>query len=150
MSRSVPTKPRDTHPIPAHDPVAPWCADVLGLFSGPLGEVRFPDVDQAILESGVEAVRRAQLEVESLEHALDEARVRTRDANLVLADLCGRALAYARVFASAQPELQPALAAVRTPSDRASHELAPRKRGRPRKDSATATLLPDDAAVAAQ
>ena len=148
MSRSASAKPRDTSPTPTHDPVAPWCAEVLSLFAGPLGEVRFPDIDAAVLDASADAVRLAQLEVESLERALDEARVRTRDAGIVLGDLCGRALAYARVFASAQPELQAALASVRTPSERPSLELAPRKRGRPRKDSATATLLPEDAAAA--
>src|SRR5688500_5006186 len=67
MSRSTAAKPRETAPSPARDPVAPWCADVLGLFVGPLQEVRFPDVDGTILEQSAEAVRAGQLEIESLE-----------------------------------------------------------------------------------
>lgn len=147
MSRSA-SKSRETPTLPQHDPIAPWCADVLGLFAGPLVEVRFPDVESATLESAADEVRRAQLEAEALERALDEARGRTLEANAALADRCTRALAYARVFATAQPELEAAVAAVRARTERPSAELAPKKRGRPRKDSATVELLPDDALAA--
>jgi hypothetical protein len=135
---------------PVHDPIAPWCADVIGLFAGPLGEVRFPDVDATILASAAEAVHAAQCEVESLEHALELARTRTRDSNAALAELCSRGLAYARVFSSAQPELAAAIEGMRIPNERPGPELAPRKRGRPRKDAATVALLPDDDAAVAQ
>jgi hypothetical protein len=135
---------------PLHDPIAPWCADVIGLFAGPLGDVHFPDVDATILSSAAAAVHEAQREVESLEHALALARTRARDSNAALAELCSRGLAYARVFSSAQPELAAAIAGMRAPTERVAPELAPKKRGRPRKDAATVALLPDDDAAVAQ
>ena len=149
MTRATPIKPCEAMLSPTHDPVAPWCADVLTLFAGALGDVQFPDVDGPTLEGAAQTVRGAQLETESLERALDEARARTHTANAEFAELCGRALAYARVFASTQPELEAALATVRTRSDKPLAELAQKKRGRPRKDRATVELLPDDA-IAAQ
>lgn len=143
MSRSTPTPPN-----PLYDPIAPWCADVLALFTGMLGDVRFPDVDAKILGGAAEAVRSAQLEVEALERALELARTKARDTNAALADLCTRGLAYARVFSSANPELAAAIDGIRNPTERTGPELAPKKRGRPRKDSSTVALLPDESAAA--
>ncbi len=155
MSRPSPIpKTAPTAGTPTHDPVAPWCAQIVALFGGPLEAVRFPDIDATALAAATEAVRQAQLEVEALERALDEARGQTQAANGLCAELCTRALAYARVFATDKPELAAEIATVSVPaaSNRASAvaDQAPRRRGRPRKDSITVALLPDDAASAAQ
>jgi hypothetical protein len=143
MSRT----PSKSRPEPQHDPVAPWCGDVLRLFAGSLAAVRFPDVDEATLVAAADALRAAQVEIERLERELDEARGRLREQNTAFAEQCGRALAYARVYASTQPELQPEVEAVRPVATRTS-EPEPKRRGRPRKDVATVELLPDDVAAA--
>lgn len=133
---------------PERDPISAGCHELLALFRGPLAEVRFPGVDRAVLDAAAEAVRVAQLEVESLELALDEARVRTRERHVELVALAAKALAYARVFAAGRDDLGVVLAEIgdfgaSTPSP--AGVGAPRKRGRPRKDSTTAPLLPAEA-----
>lgn len=143
MSRNA----NKTRPEPQHDPIAPWCSDVIRLFAGPLAAVRFPDVDEATLVANAETIRSAQVEIERLERELDESRGRLRETNAAFADLCGRALAYARVYAAGQPELQQELEAVRPIVSRTT-EPEPKRRGRPRKDVATAELIPEDAAAA--
>lgn len=143
MSRNA----NKSRPEPQHDPVAPWCSDVLRLFAGPLAPVRFPDVDEPTLLANAETIRVAQVEIERLERELDDSRARLREANAGFAELCSRALAYARVYALGQPELQTELDAVRPVAVRSS-EPEPKRRGRPRKDVATAELIPDDAAAA--
>ena len=151
---------------PARDPVSPFCHDVLALFHGPLADVRFPDIDRDALDALAAGACVAQREVEALEAALEAARARTLDAQSTLAERAGRALAYARVFASGQPALEEALATVRaaaprapgrTPArepllrdaDRSDTELREglstepaRRRGRPRREASTETLLP--------
>lgn len=149
MSRAPATRPADPSPTPAHDPIAPWCADTLALFAGALADVRFPDVDAASLAAGAAEVRRAQVEIEALERALDDARVAMQATHAGFVDRCHRALAYARVFATAQPEHEAAVTAVCAPLARPAAESTPRRRGRPPKDRATVELLPDDA-IAAQ
>lgn len=135
------------------DPISPFCHDVLGLFRGPFAQVRFPDLDRSSLEGEAQALLAAQLEVESLERALDEARQRTREAGAVLTASATRALAYARVFTSgqpvaAQPALEAALAEVRSEVRSAVRAPAPteaaaaQKKKRTRKDHGTAELLP--------
>lgn len=136
-------------PEPVRDPITPFAHGVLELFRGALSDVRFPDTDRVSLEALAEACCEAQLEVEALEAALESARARTRGAQEALHDHASRALAYARVFAIGQPELEEALAAVRGPNKVEVRERDPktasssgqvegevvRRRGRPRKVS---------------
>jgi hypothetical protein len=141
---------------PVRDPITPFAHGVLELFRGPLSDVRFPDTDRVSLEALAEACCEAQLEVEALEAALESARARTRGAQEALADHASRALAYARVFAIGQRELEEAIAAVRSPSQKTDTRDAKttsstgqvegevvRRRGRPRKVSGE-PLLPMD------
>ena len=121
------------------DPTPAMCADVLALFSGPLADVRFPDLDRASLEVEAASLLSAQREVEALERALDSARAHTRDAVAQLTATSQRALAYARVFAMGQPALEEALSDVRT-SDGPRTESAPKKR-KARKENGTGDLL---------
>ncbi|GAB4204629.1 MAG: hypothetical protein OHK0013_19730 [Sandaracinaceae bacterium] len=154
---SVPETPANGPPeapiVCERDPISPFCHDVLALFRGSLAEVRFPDLDRTDLEAHARRTLEAQHEVESLERALEAARARTVDAQQALSDRASRALAYARVFAIGQPELEAELATVRAPAIRADRPAtasssgalasdAPRKRGRPRKDAGMGALLP--------
>jgi hypothetical protein len=134
---------------PVRDPIPAFVHGVLGLFGGPLADVRFPDIDRASLEALAQGCCDAQLELEALEAALESARARTRAAQEALGDRAQRALAYARVFALGQPELEEALSSLRAPGKGATQEReakaasssgllegeAPRRRGRPRKVS---------------
>lgn len=120
------------------DPTPALCADVLALFSGPLAEVRFPDLDRTSLESEAAALLDAQREVEALERSLDSARQRTREAVAQLTATSQRALAYARVFAMGQPALEEALSEVRT-SEGPRADAAPKKR-KARKENGTGDL----------
>lgn len=138
---------------PARDPISPFAHGVIELFRGPLSDVRFPDADRASLESLANAACEAQCEVEVLEAALEAARARTRAAQDTLGDHAGRALAYARVFSSGQPEVEQAIAAIPTKSELRDREPKtasssgtlegeqPKRRGRPRKSSSE-PLLP--------
>jgi hypothetical protein len=144
-------------PEPVRDPITPFAHGVLEIFRGPLSGVRFPDTDRVSLEALAEACCEAQLEVEALEAALESARARTRGAQEALHDHASRALAYARVFAIGQVELEDAIAALRTPSKIEARERdakttsssgqvedVVRRRGRPRKVSTEPLLSMDE------
>lgn len=81
-------------------------------------ELRFPDLDAAVLQDGVAEVERVAAEVQRIEAELERARellaVR-QDGLLVKAQ---RALAYARVFAEEDPLLSDRLAQVSLPRAR--------------------------------
>jgi hypothetical protein len=144
---------------PVRDPIPAFVHGVLGLFGGPLADVRFPDIDRASLEALAQGCCDAQA-------ALESARARTRAAQEALGDRAQRALAYARVFALGQPELEEALSSLRAPGKGATQEReakaasssgllegeAPRRRGRPRKVSGEPLLSieePNELAVGA-
>lgn len=136
------------------DPITPFAHDVLDLFHGVLSATRFPDLDRDVLDAFASRAIATQLEVEAQERALEVARVQAEEAQQQLVQRAQRALAYARVFAMGDAELEEAVAGVRAEPARLSERRdalprrevtpveAPRKRGRPRKDSAAAGLLP--------
>ena len=128
------------------DAIDPTTAALLGLFDGPLREVRFPDVDAEILHDLADAVRTSSASVAAARAALVEAQgaLIAAEQSLVadeqaLLVRCQRALAYAHVFAAGNPSLRDALDAIHfaSPGAAPSHappvEAAPRRRGRPRK-----------------
>ena len=141
---------------PERDPLSAFGHEMLAIFRGPLADVRFPDLDRAILEASAADVLRAQIEIESLERSLEEARSRARDASVSFTETASRGLAYARVFAMGQPVLEEALA--RSPllaspmaqahdvRDGKTEDREKKRRGRPRKDQTTAELRMDGAA----
>ncbi|MBX7083317.1 MAG: hypothetical protein K1X88_29185 [Nannocystaceae bacterium] len=138
----------DELPTPLRDPLSIATRGALALFDGPLADVRFPGLDRDTLRDAAAAVLRAQLEVEALERTLDEARARTLDAATQLGQLVDRALDYAKVYSRGDAELSSRIDAVAASAQpRGTPMQAPRKRGRPRRDAATAELLPspDDA-----
>lgn len=150
---------------PRCDPLGPFVQGVLALFSGPLAEVRFADVDRETLEALAQRVCAEQREVEVLEQRLEDARAQLERARRSLLDRANRALAYARIYATGDPALEEAIAALhidsksnraagsRTDGERADGEpggasRAPRRRGRPRREASAGALLPMDVAPA--
>lgn len=114
------------------DPTPPLGHDVLALFRGPFAEVRFPDVDRASLEADARALLLRQAEAEALERDLERARHDTREAAAVLSASAARALAYAKVFAMGQPQLEEALRTVRAgQADPTAERGLKKRRGRP-------------------
>ena len=135
---------------PDHDPISDVDHQILALFREQLAELRFPDLDTAQLESAADLVYAAQVEVEALEHALNEARMRVLASVQSLRVLAERGLAYASVYAMGKPEMEAHVQAIRQASNHApsaphreprAEAEVPRRRGRARKD-ATAPLLP--------
>jgi hypothetical protein len=132
---------------PLFDPISPFCHDVLAVFRDALEGVRFPELDRERLEAEAEEAHAAQLEVERLERALEAARQRTREAQTSLTRSAEQALAYARVYAIARPEVQAALAQLEAP--RASVEAPKLRKPRgPRSRKDEGALLPIEADAA--
>ena len=130
------TLPRDT--------IDPAVADLLALFSGPLQGVRFPDVDHAILSELADTVKRSADEVEQARAMLDAAEAELEERRQALLTRAQRAMAYARIYADGNPELEGELDRIALPGpgpQSESREAAAaqageperRKRGRPRK-----------------
>ena len=138
---------------PEHDPISEVDHHILALFREQLAELRFPDLDTTHLEAEADLVYAAQVEVEALELALSEARLRVLSRTQSLHLLAERGLAYASVYAMGKPEMEARVSHIRQlqaapertnlveRSAREGREVEGRKRGRPRKD-ATAQLLP--------
>jgi hypothetical protein len=136
---------------PEHDPISEVDHQILALFREQLAELRFPDLDTTQLEVAADVVYAAQVEVEALELALSEARMRVLSSVQSLHVLAERGLAYAGVYATGKPEIETRVSQIRqlamTPerSNIAEHtrarEAENKKRGRPRKE-AHASLLP--------
>ncbi len=79
--------------------------DLLTIFSEQLVEVRFGDIDQATLQEAAGRVERAAQTYADAEAALEAARVALTAAQQALLATGQRALAYARIYAEASPEL---------------------------------------------
>ncbi len=139
-------------------------SSIVALYQGPLAGVRFPDVDGDLLRDLEATVRSATADVAAARAALVAAQCALGIAEQALVaseaalhERSARALAYARVFATAagagvDPSLRDALVAIdaatllrpgaASPSAPPG-AAAPRRRGRPRKVVATAPV--DDA-----
>lgn len=136
------------------DPIPTEARAALELFGQELREVRFPDLDGALLEACAQEVRDAQLEVECIEAALEQARAVVRERAQVLALKAQRALSYARIFAADNEELSTRIAELdgqARPAPSSSNAEPGKKRGRPRKGPTEAGLFeePKDEEVAA-
>lgn len=138
---------------PLRTAVDPAARALLTLFEGPLSSVRFPDVDHDILEELAAAVERAAAEVEQARTLLAAAEAELDARKTELLARAQRAKAYARVYAEGNVELGAQLDAIvlpRMPSRLGSHaverpgaepDVAPKKRGRPRKSADGGTLF---------
>jgi hypothetical protein len=125
--------------------------ELLDLFAHSLAEIRFGDLDGAVLTAAASEVTAAANAVALAERALESAHASLDTAHEVLLRQANRALAYARVFAEGDEALLARVNAIALPRGRAAarkaaaqaaHGLAgtgadaapaPRPRGRPRK-----------------
>lgn len=93
-------------------PISPPIQAVLDLFDGPLGQVRFADIDSATLRRLAGEVEAAAAELEAQQAALDALRKATLEKQEHLLLQAQRALAYARVYAEGDEELSARLAQI--------------------------------------
>jgi hypothetical protein len=135
---------------PAHDPTPALARQVLELYAEALRDVRFPDLDLALLEEAREALLVSQLEVERSEAQLQAARVALEAKSDALHTKAERALAYARVFALGDPALSARLAelgARKKPLTLVEGGPTPlKRRGRSKKGAVETELFVADAA----
>lgn len=92
------------------DPVSPALLELLAVFEGPLAEVQFPGVDCTVLRSHVDQVRAHAHELDALRAQLDALHGHLAEARARLLRAAEQGLAYARVFAADDPELESRLA----------------------------------------
>ncbi|WP_342377950.1 hypothetical protein NVS55_01390 [Myxococcus stipitatus] len=136
-----------------NDPISPALRALLELFTTELAEVRFPDMSGQVLEDAAAQVRAGAEAVARAQAALEAARQGLQDSQDALLQKGQRALAYARVFAEENPELNAKLEAIHLPrpgrkgvkaeslvglepvaaAANGNEENAPRRRGRPPK-----------------
>jgi hypothetical protein len=120
------------------------------LFEGPLADVRFPDVDGKSLAAAVKALADGDAAARTLEDQLDEARRHVDELQDQLTLRAQRALAYARVYAEGNDELQSQLAAIVVPKTSRQRtqppmEAAPAPKKRGRKPASDSMLFVGDA-----
>jgi len=96
-------------------PLPPPVQAVLELFQGPLSEVRFADVDAAVLANSARTVEAAAVAVIEREAQLAELKQTLADKQEALLVLTQRALAYARVYAENDEGLSEQLAGIALP-----------------------------------
>jgi hypothetical protein len=142
-----------------NDPVSSAVQEVVDLFTGELGQLRFGDLEGPVLARAAEDVKVVAAEVATAECMLEAARMRLAEKQDALMQKVQRALAYARVYAEGQPELSARLDQIAIPraARRAARfdassfegeetavgagEAVARRRGRPRKIDNGAALL---------
>jgi hypothetical protein len=118
---------------------------ILELFEGALAEVQFPDLDAATLREAACEVERRRAELSAALETVQAARAHLDAGQATLLEQARRAHAYASVYAEGDEALSAALANIKLDA----RKLAPKKRGRSRKDSAktqTSLSVAEDAA----
>ncbi len=143
-------------PAAPSDPlIEPAFVALRDLFTGPLAQVSFPDVDAAAVGATVDELCRRAAALESARAALAAAQRDVAMAEQALRDQRAAsieqgqlALAYARVYAKSDRALVASIESITLPKQRAvatpsadtarAASAAPRRRGRPPK-SATAS-----------
>ncbi len=95
------------------DPVIPPSAQiVLDFFDNELAEVKFPDIDQEVLQQAAERVLALAEDQAKAEAALQVTREALQEGQDQLLSRCQRALSYAKVYAEEDPDLSRRLDAV--------------------------------------
>lgn len=89
----------------AVSPIASAVQAVLDLFDGELGDLKFPDLDQSVLQEAAIAVHEKAEAQARAEAALLAARESLQESQEALLHRCQRALAYARIYAEDNAEL---------------------------------------------
>jgi hypothetical protein len=111
----------------AESPIPRAIAALHELFTAKLHDVRFPDVDGAVLAKACADVTNADDVVRALETQLLEAQRTLDDAQDALALRSQRALAYLRIYAEGNPELEREVSSIvvpRTARQRSTPPLA--------------------------
>lgn len=124
------------------DSIPGFAQQVIALYTDALSEVRFPDLDLEVLENTAADLRNALLSVERATAELDAARAAAQQHGELLEARAERALSYARVFAQGNGPLSERIAAIgRSQSAPMTEVTPPKKRGRPKKNTAIDTSL---------
>ena len=121
---------------------------LLQLFSS-LPDVRFPELDPGVLQVAVARVKERHLELSALEAQREAVRLALDEEQDALLRKGHRLHAYLKVFAEHDEALIAKVNALSLPRLRKQEGEplpAPKKRGRPRKASATDALFSEDAA----
>ena len=137
------------------DLISPDVAQLILLFSAQ-PDLRFPDLDAKVLHEAVARVKETSLEVAEAEAALQATKGVLEREHETLLRLAQRAHAYLKVFAENNERLNEQVEAISLPRPRraavakadsgADLATAPKRRGRPRKDSAAQSLFEETAA----
>ena len=99
-------------PAETVDPISPALLELLAVFEGPLADVQFPGVDSSSLRARIDEVRSHALELDSLRARLDTLHAQLSEARTGLVRTAEQGLAYARVYAATNPELEARLAGI--------------------------------------
>lgn len=150
------------------EPTPAFAFQLLEIFEGPLRDVRFPDASGEILASSIAEVQATHAALLTAEAALEAAKARLIEVQQALTVRSERALAYARIYAADQPELEAMLEPIqirgatkrgpgrpaRSANDESSPSLASPTRTRRSKRSASSDEvqmeLETDASAAAE
>ncbi len=133
------------------DLISPDVAQLILLFSAQ-PELKFPELDAAVLHEAVARVKEGHLEVAEVEASLQVRRSALEHEHETLLRLAQRAHAYLKVFAENDERLSERVDAISLPRPRRAGPRvdaatgegpmpAPKKRGRPRKDASSAQSL---------
>lgn len=113
------------HPGP--DPILPPIAALVDVFGANPEALCFPGVDHPTLVADATSVRDAAAAVARCEQALAEARATLDESRKALRARATRGLAYARVYAEDDAELQERLTAIELSPPRGAGRRGPKK-----------------------
>jgi hypothetical protein len=119
----------------------PFARDVLELFARQLPDLKFPGIDLSVLRAHAGELADAQAEVERIEGELEQARAEAASRAMTLTTLAQRALAYARIYATGDAELEAQLAEIAERRGGAAVEATAGKRRRSRRNDGDANLF---------
>jgi len=126
--------------------LSPSVVQVLDLFADALAGVSFPDVDRDVLEAACERLGEAQDVVAERQAALEEARAEVDRERAALHKLAERALGYARIFASDDPELLERIDGITPPGGRPKRRRKKKAKKKKPADESQLALAKEDAA----
>lgn len=95
-----------------NDPIAEPIRELLTVFNEQLSAISFPDVSYAILEESAEKVVSAAAKLEEARKQVEAAEEAVSLGTEELLQKCGKALAYAKVYAEGNDELLERLTAI--------------------------------------
>lgn len=118
---------------------------VLALFAEDLADIKFPDVDAAVLRAAAEEVERARAAVTAREAELEAAQDALATKLDTLTAKASRALAYARIYAETNTALLEkvnliSMARMARPAEAVPSSPPAKRRGRPPKNATVARI----------